>query len=113
MLNKEELKLVKHYIYLPLLRKVLEYDNQKIKETNLKFTAPYLLLIEKTINQVSLDLGKVKKEMLRKGITVYNQGKGDNVCKYLIVCRGYRENMNLFPHLMKNEVLEYMEQYLS
>jgi hypothetical protein len=112
MINKEERNLVMKFIHLTLLRKVLEHDMEKIKNADLKFKEPYLLLLEKTTNKVGIDLGKVKKDMFKQGISVYNLGQEDQVCKYLIACRGYRENMNLIPHLMKNTVLEYMEMYL-
>ncbi|MFC0470777.1 hypothetical protein ACFFHM_09805 [Halalkalibacter kiskunsagensis] len=111
MLNKEEEELVFDFIYLPLVRRVLLQDIEKVKNSNVKFTEPYILFLEKIINNVGMDLGKVKKTMFKQGIIVYDQGIIEQRCNYLIVCRGYRKEMNLFPHLMKNDVMEYIKKY--
>ncbi|WP_332697112.1 hypothetical protein [Halalkalibacter lacteus] len=111
MLNKEEERLIFDFIYLPLVRKILVQDLEKVKNSKVKFTEPYILFMEKVINKVGMDLGKVKKTLFKKGITVYDQGNVEQRCIYLIVCRGYRQKMNLFPHLMKNDVMEYMKKY--
>jgi hypothetical protein len=112
MLNGHDLDLVLRYIYLPLTRKVLENDLGKVKNAGFKFEEPYLSLIEKTINKISMDILDLKKEMRKTDITVYDQGKVTEKCNYLVVCRGYREEINLFTHLMKVKVQSYLNQYL-
>ncbi|KHF40697.1 hypothetical protein [Halalkalibacter okhensis] len=112
MLRGNDLDLVLSFIYLPLTRKVLENNLGKVKNVGFKFEEPYLSLIEKTINKISMDIRDLKKEMRKTGITVYDQGKVNEKCSYLVVCRGYREEFNLFPHLMKVEVQNYLNQYL-
>ncbi|WP_413379362.1 hypothetical protein [Alkalihalobacillus sp. 1P02AB] len=102
------------FIYLPLVRKVLEKDMGKFKKVGLKFERTYLNYLEKVTNKVGIDIGKVKRNMYKKGLTIYDQGRDEKgCCKYLFVCREYRQNVTLFPHLMKNKVAEYLAQYLS
>ncbi|WP_227936402.1 hypothetical protein [Alkalihalobacillus deserti] len=113
MLNKADEELITNFIYLPLVRKVFERDMEKLKTAELKFTTPYLSLVERTIMKVGIDLGKVKKQLSKKGIYVYDQGQSEGLCLYLIVIRGYRREKSLFPHLMKQTVETYINEYLN
>jgi hypothetical protein len=113
MLSSEDLELVMRFIYVPMVRKVLVRDMERIESAEFKFHEPYFALMEKTLNKVGMDIRDIKKEMSKSGISVYHQGLVSEKCNYLVICRGYREEMNLFPHLIKNEVLKYMTQYLT
>ncbi|MFC0560125.1 hypothetical protein [Halalkalibacter alkalisediminis] len=113
MWDKDEEELITKGIYLPLVRKVLERDVEKLKKAELKFIGPYLLLVERTIIKIGLELGKVKRQLSQKGIYIYNEGIKEGLCLYLIVIRGYRQEKKLFPHLMKQSVETYINEYLN
>jgi hypothetical protein len=85
MLSEEDLKLVMRFIYVPLVRKVLVQDMERIKNAGLKFHEPYLELFEKTLNKVGMDIRDIRKAMSKSGISVYDQGKVNDQCKYLVV----------------------------
>ncbi|KHF39942.1 hypothetical protein [Halalkalibacter okhensis] len=111
MFDKDDEKLANQYIYLPLVRKVLERDLDSLRKAELKFNEPYIEFVEQIIIQIGRDLGQVKKEMFKKGINVYSQGKVEEISVYLFVCRGYRRELRFFSHLMKQTVEEYVRQY--
>ena len=48
---------------------------EKFKKAELKFELTYLTYLEKVTNKVGIDIGKVKREMYKKGLTVYEQGR--------------------------------------
>ncbi len=87
---------------------------EKFKKAELKFELTYLTYLEKVTNKVGIDIGKVKREMYKKGLTVYEQGRDEKgYCKYLVVCRGYRQDVVLLPQAMKNKVAEHLAGYLE
>ncbi|GAE36964.1 hypothetical protein [Halalkalibacter akibai] len=113
LLEQEAEILVTKSIYLPLVRKVLERDMEKIKQADLKFHEPYLTIVERTIIRVGYDLGIVKRQLKNKRIFVYDQGIKEGRCTYLVVNRGYRHERSLFPHLVKQTVETYVTGYLN
>jgi hypothetical protein len=113
LLENESETLVTKYIHLPFVRKVMEQDMEMLKKTELKFRDPYLILVEKTILKVGIDLGYVKKELSKKGIRIYNQGLKEGLCTYLIVTNGYHRERTFFPHLLRQNVESLVCQYLN
>jgi hypothetical protein len=113
MFDKDDEHLANQFIYLPLVRKVLERDLHFLRDAKLKFNEPYIEFVEQVIIQIGKDLGRVKKEMFQRRLSVYNQGKVGELSVYLFVCKGYRREVRLFPHLMKQSVEEYVRKYFK
>ncbi|NEU31973.1 hypothetical protein GN156_14480 [bacterium LRH843] len=115
-MNEDDRELTFKFIYLPLVRKVMEQDLIKIRQAGLKFESPYMTLIENKILQISKEIGMIKREMMKRSLSVYEnrreiQSEATSVLKYLIVCRGYREEFNPDTILVKNNVEKIMRTY--
>lgn len=114
---EEEQDLIYKFIYLPLVRKVLEQDLIKMKQAGLKFTDPYVEFMEKRIIQVGKEIGKVKWKMNARNIKVYGTGvekdRVETLWKYLVVCRGYEEEIRLPTYVIETHVREYVQEYIK
>lgn len=117
IMSEEESDLVYKFIYLPLVRKVLERDLTKIKQAGLKFNDPYITFIEKRIIQTGKEIGDIKWKMNARNIKVYEDGlekkESMTVSNYLVVYRGYREVVRLPDYVIRNNVMEYMRDYIK
>ena len=86
---------------------------KRIKNAGLKFSEPYLVLVERVLTKVGMDIRALKVEMGKKGIKVVNRGKVDQMCHYVVYSRGYEREIHLFPHLIKNNVQKYIMTYMN
>lgn len=109
LLKDEEIRKLAHrFIFLPLARRVFEQDREKIEHAKLKIPSPYTELIDTAISQITDDLRDTRKEMRKTGLSVYEQEDS-----YLIVCKGYQQQISYTPDAMRRHVLEVMQQYLK
>ncbi|MBU8907488.1 hypothetical protein [Desertibacillus haloalkaliphilus] len=109
-LNEQEQAIVHKYIFLPLLRKVLERDLASIKQsTTFKINEPYIEFIETIIKQVTADLRKTKQEMHKHGIKVHQESS----TAFKAFSRGYESSFNFFQMAMKMHVENMMREYFS
>lgn len=114
MLDEEQENLVKKFIFLPLVRKVLELDKEKIKKAGFKFEETYLNIVERAITKVTSDLRDTKLAMKKIGMTVYDNGKDDTgTYRYLVVHKGYQREIGFLPNVIKVNVRECMDIYLA
>ena len=113
LITNEEIAIASRFIYLPMVRIVLEGDMKRIKMPGLKFSEPYLVLVERALTKVGMDIGALKVEMGKRGIKVVDMGKVDQMCHYVVYSRGYEREIHLFPHLMKNNVQKYVMTYVN
>jgi hypothetical protein len=106
-LTPEENDLIESYMLLPLVRKVLENDLRAIEKSMVKFKQPYLDLIHKMLNALSLDLRDVKKELFKKKIKAIKYGDLD----YEFIVRGWTYHKVIHPNLasewVKNKIYHY------
>lgn len=117
IMTEEEQDLIYKFIYLPLVRKVLEHDLAKIKRAGLKFNDPYITFMEKRIIQVGKELGNIKWKMSARKIKVYGNGvekdRVETMWKYLAVCRGYEEEIRLPVYVIETNVRDYIGEYIK
>lgn len=106
--EKQIQQLVHQFIFLPLARTVFEQDRQKIGQANLKIPFPYMQMIDAAIKGITVDLRNLRREARRSGLTVYKEEQG-----YLVVWRGYRNEVSYTPDAMRRHVADVMCSYLK
>lgn len=110
LLKDEEVQQLAHrFIFLPLARRVLEQDRQKIEQAKFKIPYPYTALIDSAIKRITEGLRDTKREMRRTGLSVYEQEGGG----YLLVCKGYQREVSYTVDSMRRHVAEVMQEYLK
>jgi hypothetical protein len=86
-----------------MLMTILNKDLERIQQSTVKFPRPYIELIEATLNQISLRLHEVKKEMYQKGIKVTEKNKLDEALEYDVIVRGYHEVIRYSKYHLRNQ----------
>ncbi|MFC5449122.1 hypothetical protein ACFPOG_12690 [Paenibacillus aestuarii] len=108
-----EVELVKEYTLLHLLLSVFERD-AKLLEQTLKTPAPYLELIQQSMDKVTGDLTRARKEMKRREMKIIEDKKTPDALqtKYLVK-GGYHREINLLLSIIKPEIEVRMHYFLQ
>lgn len=73
-LSKDEQKLIRQYIFLPLIRLALDRDRRVMAVANLKFRSVYYTEIDAARHRVTNDIRKLKDEMFDHHIVMQKKG---------------------------------------
>lgn len=108
-LTEAEERLIQAYVFLPLVRRVLEHDKKAIEAGAIKFKDPYIELIDMMLNRVSMDLRDIKSEFGRQKIKMITHGD----LEYEAVVRGWTHKVIYHPSVAREWVEKYMREYMS
>ncbi|MDV2683787.1 hypothetical protein RYX56_05620 [Alkalihalophilus lindianensis] len=115
--TKDEYELILKYIYLPMTRRVIEKDLEKMEASKFKFSDIYLDFFKSKIDWIGKDIGELKREAKRKGIAVHELGVDSSssvkYCNYLVVVRGQEQEMKVLSHVMANNVRDILRSYVN
>jgi hypothetical protein len=64
-LTDEEERVIKEYVFLPLIKMAFERDKKVINITNTKFKQRYLDMIDAAIHKVSIDMKNNKEDIFK------------------------------------------------
>jgi len=105
----EEQRMVENFIFLPLTKKVLDYDRKNIEESTLKFPKLYIELIEQASFKLSDQMRQTRKYIRDHDIKVI---KKDDL-QYEVVIRGYHENVGYHPTGAKEKVEQILREPMN
>jgi len=111
--TEEELELVKRYVLLGIVIRILDHDIRVIGKASIKLPRLYESMMRGMQDRVLLDLAGIRRQFREMGIKVYeekNEGDGLHV-KY--VCRGYHHRLFMLWNFVKAESERVLKQYLS
>lgn len=112
--SDQELQLIKNYIILPLVMNVFERDKNRIKDQQLfKTYKPYVDKLEMVMDEISKDLARVRTELRKKGIKVYDGEKVEKELKYEYLCRGYMGTFSILLLTLRSDIEIVMSHYLG
>lgn len=111
-LSKEDIKILEHLIYLPLLLTVLERDYQQAKTTPFKLNQVYLNLIEHTMKKVQDDLKGFREKMYRKKIKLLKGNMDKNFTEYHYYVANYHEVHRFANAELKANTEKLLSYYL-
>ena len=108
MITTDEQKAIHHYVLLTIARKALEKDLERLKALPLKLQPSYLTLTTTVLDQLSKELGVIKRYMKQNELQVH-LGKNDGTFShYNYFCRGYEGQNHYLNVNLKNQVTEYI-----
>lgn len=108
----EDSQLVYESMLLPIVLTVLTRDLHAIEKSTIRMKGIYTDLITEALDRVHTDLVKVKKELRKKGIKIYDEFRNDLGITYKFVCRGWHSEAMLIWSLVKMEVKARIQRYL-
>lgn len=101
VLSDEERRFIKDYVLLQLVAAVFERDKALFEKSRLKIKKPYILAIDKALDQVHKYLSRLKKSLREKNIRFIGEQRSATGLILYIVCRGYQHcNIYLWDHLI-------------
>lgn len=108
----EDSHLVYELMLLPIVLTVLNRDLHAIEKSTIRMKGIYTDLLSHAMDTVHSDMMRVKKELKKKGIKVYEEFRNDLgiTCKF--VCRGWHSEAMLIWSLVKMEVETRIRRYL-
>lgn len=109
----EEADFVKEYLLFPLMLDVLERDRNAMSEARLKMPEIYDALIGLLQDAVTLDLARVRQEMRRRGMKVYEERRTELGIEARYLCRGYHHDFSMLWSRVKAEIVEHFCHYLK
>ncbi|MFC7371722.1 hypothetical protein ACFQPF_08540 [Fictibacillus iocasae] len=110
--SEEDRGLIERFIMYPMLLTIFDRDLRIIQAVPLKLKRPYILLIEKIMDDISMELHETRKQMLSRKIKVMDGKRLDDLTEYEIFIRGYREVMR-FPNVhLRNKAETLIEHFL-
>lgn len=108
--DEQEEKLIRDYIFLPLLRQVIVRDIHLLSQ--LKLPQPYLKQAEIMLTNIHRDLCMVKSKMAVQGVKVYEASRDAYGISYDIIIRGYEENIYFETARLKQITEDYLTHYM-
>jgi hypothetical protein len=113
MITEEELQLVKLAIMLPIVMDTLEYDLNKFKAAGLKLPTVHTANLKKQQNYIMQDMKVVKRELIQRGIKIFEEGKVPDGYKAKYLCRGYRHELVISSNIIKSLVIIKLSELME
>jgi hypothetical protein len=108
-LTDDEERIVKEYIFLPLIRMALERDKKVINITNTKFKEHYIELINEAIHHVTSDMRKNKDDIFNYHIRMTKR----NWLSYEVYCKGYVYDFVFHKSIASDWINERIKVYFK
>jgi hypothetical protein len=109
-----EVQLIKNFIILPHVLNVFERDKNRIKDEQIfKTYKPYVALLEQVMDGITKDLSRVRQELRKRGIKVYDGERIEKELRYEYLCRGYMGTFAILLITLKSDVEIVMNHYLG
>lgn len=102
--TREETELVTEATLLPVLLTMIRRDLDKVKTSGNKLSLPNVVVMQRVLEMVHIDLLRVKQELRKSGIRIYSEVKDSEGirCKYL--CREHRGTLTMSRQIVKAEI---------
>lgn len=110
--SEEEIRLVKSFIIIPTILTKLERDSKVIKES-VKAPEVYADMMTFALQQATKDLSRVRRDMFKRGVKVYDTFRDEDGVTAKYLCRGYHRDMTLLWELIRAEAYVMMRGYFG
>lgn len=111
--TEEELELVKRYVLLGIVMRILDHDIKVIGQTTIKLPRLYESMLRAVQDRVLLDLAAIRRDFRRSGIKVYEQLQEPEGLRAQYVCRGYHHQFYMLWGFIKAESERALKGYIS
>lgn len=111
--TEEELELVKRFVLLGIVMRILDHDIRVIGTSAIKLPRFYESMMRGMQDRVLLDLAAIKREFRQTGIKVYEERRQKDGLHAEYVCRGYHHRFFMLWGFVKAESERVLKQYLS
>lgn len=111
--TEEELVLVKRYVLLGIVMRILDHDIRVIGTSAIKLPRFYESMLRGLQDRVLLELAAIRRQFRETGIKVYEEKRETDGLHTEYVCRGYHHRFFMLWGFVKAESERVLKQYLS
>lgn len=111
--TEEELDLVKRYVLLGIVMRILDHDIRAIGVSGMKLPRFYESVLRAVQDRVLLDLAATRKLFRESGIKVYEERREQDGLHAQYVCRGYHHRFFMLWGFVKAESERLLKAYMS
>jgi hypothetical protein len=111
--TEEELGLVRRYVVLGIVMRILDHDIQVIGSSRIKLPRFYESMLRGVQDRVLLDLAALRKQFRELGIKVYEEKRESDGLHTKYMCRGYHHRFFMLWGFVKSDSERLLKQYLS
>ncbi|WP_424766812.1 hypothetical protein [Paenibacillus sp. sgz302251] len=111
--TEEELGLVKRYVLLGIVMRILDHDIKVIGTSAIKLPRFYESMLRGMQDRVLLDLAAIRRQFREMGIKVYEEKRQTDGLHANYMCRGYHHHFFMLWGFVKAESERVLKQYLS
>ncbi|MBW7476147.1 hypothetical protein K0T92_15495 [Paenibacillus oenotherae] len=109
----KELELVKHYVLLGIVMRILDHDIRIVGAAGTKLPTLYEGMLRGLQDRVLLELASIRKQFRVSGIRVIEEKSGRDGLTAQYVCRGYYHNFSMIWSFVKAEAERLLKVYMS
>lgn len=111
--TEDELGLVKQYVLLGIVTRILDHDIRVIGASGMKLPRFYESFLRGIQDRVLLDLADMRRQFRGRGIKVYEEARDSDGLRAQYVCRGYHHQFFMLWGFVKAESERVLKGYLS
>jgi hypothetical protein len=109
----KELELVKHYVLLGIVMRILDHDIRIVGSAATKLPRVYESMLRGVQDRVLLELASLRKQFRDSGIQVYPEKRGGDALTAAYACRGYHHSFTMLWTFVKAEAERLLKAYMS
>ncbi|MDQ6421820.1 hypothetical protein RB620_20540 [Paenibacillus sp. LHD-117] len=111
--TEEELELVKQYVLLGIVMRILDHDIRAIGVSGMKLPRFYESVLRAVQDRVLLDLAGMRRQFRETGIKVYEEKREPDGLHAQYVCRGYHHRFFMLWGFVKAESERVLKGYMA
>ncbi|QMV42863.1 hypothetical protein [Cohnella cholangitidis] len=111
MLNREELRMVKESILIPIMLDYLESDIHTAQSAGFKLDMILIHGLKKVQDDIINEHYSIKKQLRERGIKVLPEERTKLGVEADYLCRGYQHHMTLLWGTVRTETLKKASEY--
>ncbi|QYR23318.1 hypothetical protein KZ483_10600 [Paenibacillus sp. sptzw28] len=109
----KELELVKHYVLLGILMRILDHDIRIVGSAATKLPRVYESMLRGLQDRVLLELAALRKQFRDSGIQVYDGKRGSDALTTTYACRGCHHSFTMLWTFVKAEAERLLKAYMT
>ncbi|OEF98900.1 hypothetical protein BHF71_02945 [Vulcanibacillus modesticaldus] len=106
-------RLIKEYVVLHIILKVLEYDRKAIRQSTCKFSNLYDQLLTNIQWKIEYDLRRIKKNIKKLGGTIISQEQQSAVRVVKTKFKGFVYTHRYLNYVLQAESEELLKTYIN
>ncbi|MFC4778647.1 hypothetical protein ACFO9Q_17775 [Paenibacillus sp. GCM10023252] len=111
--TEEELALVKRYMLLGIVMRILDHDIRAMGSASMKLPRLYESILRGIQDRVLLELAAIRRQFREAGIKVYEEERGTEGLGAQYICRGYHHRFFMLWSFVRAESERLLKQFLS